>query len=318
LGVSPTVAVEGDETVTPAFLTRILRARRLLKPIPVIVETVAEPIGAQGFPAWIAPVARWKPDGKRKAQTFPPPLGVEPAAAVEVPFAATVGKRLRKRQSRQGLFLSSGGGIAATPFVPFIPRLPLPRYRKTERRLLSASLVIDSQPYVPAGDQGFPAWIAPKVKWKADARRRVQTFPRPLGVDPAPPVVVVDTPPQGAGKPKRRHRYTIVIDGQEFEVSSYEQAVELLDRAKAAAPALAQATAKRVEKRIRRKGKAPATIDTPVISTPDSALTEIVARYREQIRGIYVDAAQNAELRALLRKKFADEDEDDIEVLLLH
>jgi lipopolysaccharide biosynthesis regulator YciM len=120
------------------------------------------------------------------------------------------------------------------------------------------------------------------------------------------------------GKAKRKRRYTIVIDEQEFEVESYEKAVELLDRAKDAAPELAKATAKRIEKRVRRKGKAPATLDTPTISTPDTALAELVANYREQIRGIYIDAAQNAEIRALLRKKFDDEDEDDIEILLLH
>jgi hypothetical protein len=124
------------------------------------------------------------------------------------------------------------------------------------------------------------------------------------------------TPAGRAGK-RRDRRYTIVIDEQEFEVDSYEHAVALLDRARIAAQDHAVVTARRVEKRIRRKGRT-GDISTPQISTPDLALAEVVANYREKIRAIYVQAAQSAELRALLRKKFDDEDEDDAEILLLH
>jgi hypothetical protein len=128
---------------------------------------------------------------------------------------------------------------------------------------------------------------------------------------------VGQTPAGHAGK-RRRRRYTIEIDGNEFEVDSYEQAVALLERARKAAQPLAQSTAKRIEKRIRRKGQSTLPLDTPQISTPDSALTELVAQYREKIRDVYVQAAQSAELRALLRRKFEDEDEEDAEILLLH
>jgi hypothetical protein len=132
-----------------------------------------------------------------------------------------------------------------------------------------------------------------------------------------PPVVTPELRPAGKKKPKKR--YTIVIDGNEFEVDSYEQAVSLLEQAHDAAQPHAEQTARRAEKRIRRKGKNVAiTLETPTLSTPDLALQELVATYREKLRRIYEQAAQSSELRELLRRKFAEEDEDDTEVLLLH
>jgi hypothetical protein len=125
------------------------------------------------------------------------------------------------------------------------------------------------------------------------------------------------TPAGRAGK-KRKRRYTIEIDGNEFEVDSYEQAVALLEQAREAAQPLAQQTARRAEKRIRRRGKQVAiSLETPTISTPDLALQELVANYREKLRRIYEQAAQSSELRELLRRKFAEEDESDAEVLLI-
>lgn len=128
------------------------------------------------------------------------------------------------------------------------------------------------------------------------------------GATDAPPVV--ETGPTPAGRKKRR-KYVIEVDEQEFIVDSIEQAQALLDRArelakqtaeKAAEQALKDATPRAVSlgKVKRIKIKPPEITGSRGIGIPET---------REQIKSIYADAAVVAELRLLLLMQELDEEE---------
>lgn len=124
--------------------------------------------------------------------------------------------------------------------------------------------------------------------------------------------------PSGAGKPKRRKRYLIEIDGQEFLVSSFAEAEALLQKAAALAQQVADQAAARNSKRTRRKKRA-VQISKPVIETPNTEIQPLVSQYRADIDKIYESMARDAEIRELLRLKLIEEDEDDAVIaLLLH
>ena len=124
-------------------------------------------------------------------------------------------------------------------------------------------------------------------------------------------VVAVST---GAGRAKRRSRkYVVEIDGQEFVTESLDEARALLAKAKALATRHAeQVAAEVVEKAIakaRKVGTVDARVQQPVIIAPIELQAEA-----EVIRGIYRDAAINAELQAMMA---IQAERDDEEVLLL-
>ena len=122
----------------------------------------------------------------------------------------------------------------------------------------------------------------------------------------------------GAGRSKRRRRYTVVIDGAEFEVENQQHAVELLSRAKE----LAQVEAARVAeaavpvKALRKTGKKPIALQTPKISSPDSELSRIITEARNSINEIYRNAALQAELSYLMAKQQEQDDEEAIMLLM--
>jgi hypothetical protein len=123
---------------------------------------------------------------------------------------------------------------------------------------------------------------------------------------------------QPAGRARRRKRLAVEIDGQDFEVGSEAEARALLERAKTLAEQHAQPTVQRELKRAKRRKRA-VRISAPVISTPDPELKPLVDSYRADIEAIYKQIAVDAEIRALMRKKLADEDDEDaITALLLH
>lgn len=134
--------------------------------------------------------------------------------------------------------------------------------------------------------------------------------------------VVVEAPsaPTPAGRSKRRRRrYVIEIDGQEFEVDSVEEAEALLIKAKALAQDVIEGVLKREVKRARRRKRA-ISVPAPVIASPDSALQSLVSTYRAEIEALYQSATVDAEIRRLIQRRLADEqdEEDAVIALLLH
>jgi hypothetical protein len=133
------------------------------------------------------------------------------------------------------------------------------------------------------------------------------------------PVVAVPAQ-KGAGRSRRRKKYTVEIDGQQVEVSSEREAVELLE-------AVAEKAKKTAEVAVSRAVKAKAkprrdvikdakkTLQAPVIAVSDE-LDPIADMIRRSVEKTYADAMQSIEISLLLRKLERDE-EDDEDVLLL-
>jgi hypothetical protein len=122
-----------------------------------------------------------------------------------------------------------------------------------------------------------------------------------------------------AGRPrKRRRRYTVVIDNQEFSVSSIAEAEALLTRAKQLASETAQKVVERSIKRVER-GEQALEIELPVIKTAAPELKSLVSTYREDIEAIYRQTALDAEIGELLRARWQREleDEEDAALILL-
>src|SRR5688572_30114513 len=130
-------------------------------------------------------------------------------------------------------------------------------------------------------------------------------------------IVVSLGPSSGAGRPKRKKRYLVSIDGQDFEVDSPAEAVQRLEQALALAQeVVAPQAVERSVKRIRR-GKKAAVPALPVLtSSPEIAST--VDEYRVRIEAIYRQIAIDAELRELMRLKMLDIDDEEAIFVLLH
>jgi hypothetical protein len=133
-------------------------------------------------------------------------------------------------------------------------------------------------------------------------------------VPPEPEPEPTQTP---AGRKKRR-RYFVEVDGQLFFADDESHARAILDRAaelaaKAAEVQAAEIVEKRLAKSITRK-VAPVKIQAPVLTT--SAPIDL-SLYQKRIDAAYVAAAQLAEMRLMLERQRALEDEDEEEALLL-
>lgn len=122
----------------------------------------------------------------------------------------------------------------------------------------------------------------------------------------------------GAGRPKRRRRYVVEIDGQLFDVQSAEHARALLDRARELAVSQAEKVAATVvpQKAQRKTGTKPVALPTPRISSPDPELADVISQARTAINEIYRKAAIEAELAYLLARQM-EEDEEEALLLLL-
>lgn len=125
---------------------------------------------------------------------------------------------------------------------------------------------------------------------------------------------------------KRKHgdreqrRFEVEIDGEVFEAASEDEALAILDAAKAEAQANADKTVERAtkaEKRPTRKILADArkSLTAPEIVAPDPIKTRADTVVAE-IEAIYKEAMQLVEMAALLRKK-EQEDEDEAIILML-
>jgi hypothetical protein len=127
-------------------------------------------------------------------------------------------------------------------------------------------------------------------------------------------VVTGQTP---AGKPRKRRRYVVEIDGQEFLVESVQEATELLQRARSIAERQAEEKSERATKVLRKKAKVPEVrIAAPEIKVSPELRAEL-APIVDDIRRLYRRAAEIAELRLLLLKEMRQEDDDEDDVLLL-
>ena len=123
-----------------------------------------------------------------------------------------------------------------------------------------------------------------------------------------------------AGRSRRRRKYVVEIDGQEFVVDDEQQAQALLDRAKDLARKAAEAQAaevvKKVSPRALRTGKTKRiTLKAPAIAGPKELDPEI-AKARAEIKQIYLDAAIVAELQLLLMLQQLNDDEEAILLLM--
>lgn len=125
---------------------------------------------------------------------------------------------------------------------------------------------------------------------------------------------VTQTP---AGRPKRKTRYYVEIDGQSFPVESVAHAQALLDQAREAAQTHAQTLAAEVVPKRLTKTTKPVALPTPVIRSPDDELQALISATRKAINAIYRQAAVDAELQIRLAQQMAAEDEEEAITLLL-
>jgi hypothetical protein len=127
----------------------------------------------------------------------------------------------------------------------------------------------------------------------------------------------VDTTPTPAGKGRKRHphKYFVQIDGQDFEVRSQQEAVDLLEQAAAIAERAAEQQVQQQARAVPKALKvAPIAPVVPKIST--NAPIDL-SPYRRAIERAYRSAAAAAEIRLLLEAKAREEDEA-VAILLLH
>jgi hypothetical protein len=146
------------------------------------------------------------------------------------------------------------------------------------------------------------AWIV-QLGYTADAVGTLPPDPEPTGQTPA-------------GSSRRRKRYYVEIDGQQFPVASPAEAEQVLQHARALAERAAEQTAERVvEKRTASAKVAPVTLAPPVITASPELhldLTDI----RRQLQRVYQGMAMAAEMRLLLAKQ-AEQDEEEAIFLLM-
>ena len=114
---------------------------------------------------------------------------------------------------------------------------------------------------------------------------------------------------QGAGRSRRRRRYIVEIDGQEFDVASVSEAEELLEKAKDFAEKIVE-TAK--NSTIIKPG-----LKIPQIRTPNRELVPAVQAVRSEIRDLFEEARRDLEIRMLLARAEEEDEEETIIRLLM-
>lgn len=137
-----------------------------------------------------------------------------------------------------------------------------------------------------------------------------QTPPEP---EPEP-----ETQTQTPAGRKRKRRYLVEVDGQSFLAENESHARAILDRAaelaaQAAEEQAQEITTKRLAKSVTRK-VAPVKIQAPVITT--SAPIDL-GPYQKRIDAAYKAAAELAEIRLMLERQRAIEDEEESLLLLM-
>jgi flagellar basal body rod protein FlgF len=135
-------------------------------------------------------------------------------------------------------------------------------------------------------------------------------------------------PAGGKAKKRSRRKYVVEVDGQEFFVSSVEEAKELLQKAEEVAVEKAEQQIERSAKTVKSKRKAVQdarkALKLPDIRVVDAETDETAAAIEAQLRQTmdrirqqYEQAIQAVEIGAYLRRK-QEEEEDAIVTLLMH
>ncbi len=121
--------------------------------------------------------------------------------------------------------------------------------------------------------------------------------------------------PAGSSRRKPPRRTYVEIDGQQFEVRDAQEAVELLNRARALAEREAEESAREAANKVSRGTKVkPVKVETPTIVAPPEMRDEL-APIIADIERLYAKAAQTAELRLLMQLAMQEE-EDELLLLL--
>jgi hypothetical protein len=108
----------------------------------------------------------------------------------------------------------------------------------------------------------------------------------------------------GAGsRRKRRRRLVVDINGEDFEVSDQDEALELLAKAR-------EVALKAVEKARAAPIRIDRGIQRPRIATTSAELRPIVRQAREDIKSLYDELIRDLEIRALMARAEEDDDEE--------
>lgn len=134
--------------------------------------------------------------------------------------------------------------------------------------------------------------------------------------DAAPPASDPATPgPAGRSRKRQNRKYFVQIDGQDFQVRSQQEAVDLLEQAAAIAERAAE---QQVQQQAREAPKARKVAPiAPVVPKITTNAPIDLGPYRRAIERAYRSAAAAAEIRLLLEAKAREEDEA-LAILLLH
>ena len=134
----------------------------------------------------------------------------------------------------------------------------------------------------------------------------------------------VVVPQTGGGKSRkpRKRRYQVEVDGEVFDVSSLDEAQEVLERVKADAEKTAAVAIERATKAKRRPvrkviadAKKALQLPTVAVSSPD--LSAVANQVLGAIRANYDSALSAIEIAAHMARRDREIEEDDEEVMLL-
>ena len=150
-----------DRGVTPTFVTRYSKARKLQKPVfaPVYPETGGEAPTAEGYPAWLQKQALPRRSSRFNEQRAPfAPEYPQAPANDAAGYPAWLSPKQHYAKPTYRMHNSGGGYVPATPAQP---RLDAPKAiarRKTERRHLTAGFPPVYPQAAANTAQGYPGW----------------------------------------------------------------------------------------------------------------------------------------------------------------
>lgn len=109
----------------------------------------------------------------------------------------------------------------------------------------------------------------------------------------------------GAGRPKRpRRRLLVEINGEDFEVSSEDEARTLLEQAR-------QIATKAIEKARKAPVRVTRGVQRPSIRTDAPELKQVVAKARREIVSLFDGLSRDMEIAALMRKQMEEDEEEE-------
>jgi hypothetical protein len=109
----------------------------------------------------------------------------------------------------------------------------------------------------------------------------------------------------GAGRPKKpRRRLLVEINGEDFEVSSEEEARALLQEAR-------EIATKAIEKARSTPVRVNRGVQRPSIRTNAPELRQVVAQARRDIVHLFDGLARDMEIAALMRKRMEEDEEEE-------